>query len=243
MKAKLKKELTAAFAPPEPKNREKFLAAYPYPKLTYPEFVLSQICYIRKRIWLVSAVILLSGIFTVSLISDSAVLLVWIFSALIPVLAMLTAAEISRSDIFGMSEIESGCRFALPQVMGARMIILGICNFAVIAAAAAVLGFFSPLGIAKSALYILTPYTLVNGISLLVFGRVKGRDGVYLSAAAALGVSLSGMIFSKRELFDVRTANIFMLAVCAAGIMLMTFRIKKLLTGENFYGIKDRQSY
>lgn len=240
MKAKLKKELTAAFVPPEPKNREKFLAEFPYPKLTYPEFVISQICYIRKRIWFVSLIVLLSGTVTVSLISDSSMILIWIISALIPVLAMMTAAEISRSDIFGMSEIESGCRFALPQVMGARMIILGICNFAVIAAASAVMGTFSALGTAKAALYIITPYASVNGISLFILGRVRGRDGVYLSAAAALGVTLSGMIFSKRELFDERTANIFMLAVCAAGVMLMTVQIKKLLTERtDHYGVKN----
>ena len=129
MRFNLKKELAEAFTPPESKGRDSFLAAIPYPKLTYPEFVL--------------VIILLAGSGTVCIIPESGMMLVWIISALIPLLAVLTAAEISRSDIFGMSEIESGCRFALPQVMGARMIILGICNFAVIAAATAVLGVFS----------------------------------------------------------------------------------------------------
>lgn len=240
MRFNLKKELAEAFTPPESKGRDSFLAAIPYPKLTYPEFVLSQICYIRKRIWFVSVIILLAGIGTVCIIPESGMMLVWIISALIPLLAVLTAAEISRSDIFGMSEIESGCRFALPQVMGARMIILGICNFAVIAAATAVLGVFSPFGIAKSALYILTPYVSVNGISLAILGRVRGQDGVYLSAAAALAVSLAGVIISGREIFDERFENAFMAAVCAAGAVLMTVQIKKIMIGkDNYYGIKD----
>lgn len=241
MKFNLKKELAEAFTPPEPKGRDRFLAAIPYPKLTYPEFVLLQICYIRKRVWFVSVIILLAGIGTVCIIPDSRMVLVWTISALIPLLAVLTAAEISRSDIFGMSEIEAGCRFALPQVMGARMIILGICNFAVIAAATVISGIFSPFGIARSALYILTPYVSVNGISLAIFSRVKGQDGVYLSAAAALAVSLAGVIlFGKEKFYDERLANALMTAVCAAGVILIIVQSKKILVGkDNYYGIKD----
>ncbi|MDE5741550.1 MAG: hypothetical protein K2H90_03790 [Oscillospiraceae bacterium] len=240
MRFNLKKELREAFTPPEPNGRDGFLAAIPYPKLTYREFVLSQICYIRKRIWFVSLLILLAGVGAVYIVPDSSMVLVWIISALIPLLAVLTAAEISRSDIFGMFEIEAVCRFALPQVIGARMIILGICNFAVIAAATAVLGIFSPLGIAKSALYILTPYVSVNGISLAIFGRVNGQDGVYLSVAAAFAVSLAGVILFGKELYDERMTNVLMMAVCVAGTVLMTVQIKKLLVGkDNYYGIKD----
>lgn len=240
MKFNLKKELGEAFTPPEPKGRDSFLAAIPYPKLTYPEFVLSQICYIRKRVWFVSVIILLAGIGTVCIIPDGRMVLVWVISALIPLLAVLTAAEISRSDIFGMSEIEAGCRFALPQVIGARMIILGICNFAVIAAAAVISGIFSPLGIVKSVLYILTPYVSVNGISLAIFGKVRGQDGIYLSAAAALAVSFAGVILFGKEFYDERYANVLMAAVCAAGAVLMIVQSKKILVGkDNYYGIKD----
>lgn len=236
----LKKEIYKACEPPQPKGRDGFLAAIPYPKLIYPEFVLSQICYIRKRVWFVSVIILLAGIGTVCIVPERSMTLVWIISALIPLLAVLTAAEISRSDIFGMSEIEAGCRFALPQVIGARMIILGICNFVVIATVTVISGVFSPFGIAMSALYILTPYVSVNGISLAIFGKVKGQDGVYLSTAAALGVSLAGVIIFGKEFYDERSANIFMAAVCAAGVVLMTVQSKKILIGkDNYYGIKD----
>lgn len=236
----IKKEIYKACEPPEPKNRDSFLKSLPYPKLTYPEFVLSQIGYIRKRMWVVSAFILLAGIFTACVIPYRETALLWVLSSLTPLLAVLTAAEISRSDIFGMSEIEAGCRFALPQVIGARMIILGICNFAVIAAAAVISGVFSPFGIAKSALYVLTPYVSVNGISLAIFGRVRGQDGVYLSAAAALAVSLAGVIIFGKEFYDKRSASFFMTAVCAAGVILMTVQSRKILVGkDNYYGIKD----
>lgn len=240
MKINLKKELREAFTPPAPTGRDSFLATIPYPKLTYPEFIMSQICYIRKRVWFISLLILLSGVGTVCIVPDSGMMPVWVISALIPFLALMTAAEISRSDIFGMSEIESACRFSLPQVIGARMIILGVCNFALIAAAAAALGIFSPFGIAKSALYILTPYVLVNGISLGIFGRVRGQDGVFLSATVALAVSLAGMIFLRKEIFNERTTTVFMLVICVFGTLLMTVQLRKILTRkENSYGTQN----
>lgn len=239
MTFKLKKEIREAFTPPEPKGRDGFLSSIPYPKLTYPEFLLSQIGYIRKRVWLFSAAVLLVGIGMVCIMPENGMMLIWIMSALIPFLAVLTASEISRSDVFGMSEIEASCRFALPQVMGARMIILGVCNFAVISAVTVITGIFSPFGIAKSALYILMPYVFVCGVSLAVFDKTRGQDGVFISAAAALAVSLAGIIFN-RSFYGGQTMNIFSMALCIVGMALMTFNIKKILVGkDNYYGIKN----
>ena len=42
------------------------------------------------------------------------------------------------------------------------------------------LRYFSPFGIAASALYILTPYLCVCGISLAVFARVRGQEEAYI---------------------------------------------------------------
>lgn len=239
----LKKEIYKACEPPQSAKRDSFLKSLPYPKLTYPEFVLSQIVYIRKRMWIISAFILLAGIFTACVIPYREMVLLWLLSSLTPFLALLTSAEISRSDIFGMSELEAGCRFALPQLAGARMLILGVCNFIVISSAAIILGIFSPFGIAKSALYILTPFISVCGISLAVFDKAKGQDGVYISGAAALAVSLLGIIlFSEDHYVGIHgnIANLINLAVCAAGTFLTIMQIKKILTGkDNHYGIKD----
>ncbi|MCM1022891.1 MAG: hypothetical protein NC395_02385 [Prevotella sp.] len=235
----VKKEIFGSVQPPEPKGRDGFLKALPYPKLTYPEFVLLQIGYIRKRVWLVSAAVLLAGIGTVCVMPENGRMIVWIMSALIPFLAVLTAAEISRSDVFGMSEIEAGCRFALPQITGARMIILGVCNFAVISVVTVLTGIFSPFGIAKSALYILMPYVFVCGISLTVFDRERGQDGVFISGAAALAVSLAGVILD-RSFYGGQMMNVLNIALCAVGAVMMTVKIKKLLVGkDNYYGIKD----
>lgn len=237
---KVKKELRNAFTPPKPQGKDKFLKAIHYPKMSYFEFILSQICYIRKRIWIFSIVLLLISIGAVCVIPQDQMYAVWIVSAVIPFLALLTATEISRSDLFGMSEIESGCRFSLPQLTGARMIILGACDFTVIPIVAVILSTFSPLGIIKTALYILTPFIIVNGISLAILNKVNGSDGILLSAAATVGVSLAGVLSFSRIAFDERLINTICAALCFAGLIVIAVQIKKIMIGkDNCYGIKN----
>ncbi len=233
----LKKEIYNASEPPEPKGKDVFLRALPYPKLTYPEFVFLQIGYIRKRMWVLSAAVILAGVCAVCVIPDRSALVLWIISSLAPFLAVFTSSEISRSCIFGMSEIEAGCRFALPQLTGARMLILGVCNFAVISAGTVISGIFSPYGVALSALYILTPYVCVCGISLAVFGKTRGHDGVYISGGLALAVSVLGIVlFPGGKLQSaVYFVNLSEFLLCAAGTVFTVIQIKKLLVGKDFY--------
>lgn len=237
---KIEKALRSAFTPPEPRNKGKFIDSMRYPKLSYSEFILSQICYIRKRVWLFSAAVLLLAIGAVYIIPQNEIYIVWVVSALIPFLALMTATEISRSDIFGMSELEAGCRYSLPQLIGARMIILGVSHFAVISAIVVVFGFFSPLGIMKAALYILTPYITVNGISLLVLDKVTGVEGVYISVAATIGVSLAGVFIFGRVPFDMRFVNALCTVLCAGGVVMIVIQIEKIMSGrDERYGIKN----
>ncbi len=237
---KLKKALQNAFTPPKAQGRDKFIRSINYPKMSYLGFILSQVCYIRKRIWIFSLALLLITLGAVCVIPQDQKYAVWIVSAFIPFLALLTATEISRSDIFGMSEIEAGCRFSLPQLTGARMIILGACDLTVIPIIAVILGVSSPLGIIKTALYIFTPFFTVNGISLAILNRVKGFDGVYFSAAAAVGVSLAGVLPFERIIVDERLKNAICAALCVFGLILIAVQIRKIMMGkDNCYGIKN----
>lgn len=239
----VKKDIYTAFTPPKPQKRDEFLGKIPYPKLSFTEFVLAQAAYIRKRMWTVSALILLVGIYAVcfmprGIYEYNRLAGVWIISSILPFLAMLTAAEISRSDIYGMTEIESGCRFGLTQIVTARLLILGICDFIVVSAVILVSGLFSPLGIVKSAVYILAPFLAVSGISLAVLRRFRGSEGAFLSAAAALGVSVAECILTSFAVYGTDEKwTVFCTAVCIVGIILMFANIKKIYNGEKNYGI------
>lgn len=238
----VKKELYEAFSPPEPKQKEKFLNALPYPELSFSQFVFSQIKYIRKRVWVVSVLIVAAAICTVCFMSlkNSAYIglpAVWIISSLTPFLAMLTASEISRSNMYGMTELETVCRFSLPQLTGARTLILGGVSFAVIAALTVISGIFTPVGIAKAAIYILAPFLLVNGISLAVFSRFKAREGGYISGAAALFVSVLGILLQGSQVnIPENICNNFCIVLCILGAATIILTMKKITNGANYYG-------
>lgn len=237
---KLKKALKNAFTPPTPQGRDRFIKSLSYPKLSYFEFILSQICYIRKRIWVFSAALLMMSIGAVCVVSRDKMYAIWIVSAFVPFLALLTASELSRSDMFGMSEIESGCRFSLPQLTVVRMIILGVTNLTVLPIISIILGSSSPFGIVRTALYILTPYIIVNGISLVILNKVSGSDGIYFSAAAAVGVSLAGALSFRKIAVDMHLINTVYLSLCVIGSIIITVQLKKIMIGrDNCNGIKN----
>ncbi|MBP0965027.1 MAG: hypothetical protein J5999_07010 [Oscillospiraceae bacterium] len=238
----VKKELYEAFSPPEPKRKEIFLNALPYPKLSFSQFVFSQIKYIRKRVWVASVLIVAAAVFTVCFMSLKApsyigLPAVWIISSLTPFLAMLTASEISRSNMYGMTELETACRFSLPQLTGARTLILGTVSFAVIAALTLLSGIFTPVGIANSAIYILTPFLLVNGISLAIFSRFKGKESGYISCVSALFVSVSGILLQGSQMkIPENICNNFCIALCIFGTVTIILTMKKITNGANYYG-------
>lgn len=229
MKRNLKKDIVKAFTPPEPRKRDAFLRSLPYPKLTYPEFVLGQIKYIRKRFWLVSAAVLIAASASAYVAAMGIIQTVWVISAFIPFLAVLTAAEISHSDVFGMSETETVCRFSLPQLTAARLMILGVFNLAALTMLTAVSEAALSVGAAKAALYIFTPYITVNGISLAVMSRIKGQEGVYSCAAAALGVSIAGFVIFGRGMLDERMTAAVNAVLCIFGIIIAVKYTKKLM--------------
>ena len=238
----VKKELHEAFSPPEPKRKEKFLNALHYPKLSFSEFVFSQIKYIRKRVWVTSMMIVAAAVFTVCFISlktPSYIGLpaVWIISSLTPFLAMLTASEISRSNIYGMTELETVCRFSLPKLTGTRTLILGGVSFAVIAALTVISGIFTPVGIANSAIYILTPFLLVNGISLAIFSRFKGKECGFIGCGAAVCVSVSGILLQGSQVeIPENICNNFCILLCIFGAAAIIINLKKITNGANYYG-------
>lgn len=186
--------------------------------------------------WVASVLTVAAAVFTVCFMSlnDPAYIglpAVWIISSLTPFLAMLTASEISRSNMYGMTELETACRFSQPQLTGARTLILGGVSFAVIS------GIFTPVGIAKAAIYILAPFLLVNGISLAVFSRFNAREGGYISGAAALFVSVSGILLQGSQMkIPENICNIFCIALCIFGTVTIILTMKKITNGANYYG-------
>ncbi len=211
MNKNLKRQLHEAFEPPKALRKQEFLKRLstmnpPEIKPLSFDFFLTQAGYIRKRIWLAEALLLL---LTVGYLSwnpffsfqgDLAVL-----SACTPFFALLTATELSRSVSYHMAELEMTTRFSLSQLVIVRMSVLGLSNllcllvffvFSLLQGQELSLSF----GVFRLGLFILLPYLSVCFGSIFVLNKVRSRDTSYYCAGISFFVSLSILVLYNNPL-------------------------------------------
>lgn len=190
-----KKELQAAFSAPEPKEKDQFIRKLHFPKLSYSDFLFSQLFYIRKRVWAAAALFTFLGM-GVSFLSPEGLQYTdtlnncWIIAALLPFIMLFSVTEILRSGNFGMAELEAGCRFSLQQVVTARILLLGGMNGALLLTLLLLFKRISVFGFGRMTVYFLLPYLLAGAVCLLLLNRIRGTEGIYACAGAACGVCL-----------------------------------------------------
>ncbi|RAV01201.1 hypothetical protein [Paenibacillus sp. YN15] len=235
MNRQWKKVLRDAFEAPEPADKERFLRTLRYPKITFRAFFLSQLGYIRKQVWAFALLTVLLGWF-VSFSAPAAshwrteAEALWIISAVLPLMALLTTTELFRSAFHRMAEVEMGCRFSLPQIILARAAILGVANFVLLTLLLAFVNHVTPIGLVRTALYLLVPYLMTCGICFWILNRWHGRDSIPACAAAACIISLADAIFSNTvQLLYAETNLIYWAGLFAASILLVTRQLTHVL--------------
>lgn len=202
MNKKLKREIQAFFAAPPPVQKEEFLKTLNFPKITYRRFLISQLCYIRKRVWTVSIMILLIGwaaaYLSVPYIQwNSDANKIWIISSILPFLAMFSVTEIYRSTAYRMVELEVSCRYCLSQVVMARITLLGGGNFIILILLWTILHQVTSFSLVQIIVYLMVPYLIVCSVCLLILNHVRGQEGIYGCAAAVCLCCTGNLIFSN----------------------------------------------
>ena len=186
MKQQLKMELKYMFEAPEPLHKKEFLRMLEQPKVSMLTFVLSQIGYIRRWIWIVSVLVYAISVMEAAWMAADTV---WVISALMPLLALTVVSESGRSENYEMAELEMATRFSLRSVILARLGILGMENLVI-------LGLLLPVGIWRQGsgvfqvgVYILFPYLMMTFAGLSVVRRIHGREAVYICIGIAVCIS------------------------------------------------------
>ena len=188
MNNKLKRSIQKAFEPPKPNQKEKtrFLRTLPQPRISMFRFILVQATYMRKMTLVFSVLLLLPAVIGANYISENTL---WIVSAFVPILGLLAVTEGNRSMMYGMSEFEMSTRFSLKSVVLARMSILGLINFAVIAILTPLCRIGNDFSLLQTGMYLLVPYLLTVNFSLWIARRVNGKETIYGCMCAAVIVS------------------------------------------------------
>lgn len=201
MKRKLKKELKKLYQPPKPLRKQAFLAELPKPRISNWDFLWSQVGYIRKWNWMVSAVVFICGL---CVGTDKGKQFTSVLAAMIPVLALSFVAEGSRSVRYGMAELEMASKFSMKAVLMAKFTILGIENAVLLAVLFPLLMRNENYGLLSAALMILFPYLLSCFCNLAIVRKIHGKESIYFCSTVCILISMcvSGIIYSKINIYS-----------------------------------------
>ncbi len=194
MNKKLKAALKSGFTPPPSRKRDIFINSISYPKATFSEVILSQVGFIRKRVWLLFAGCLCYAF----LYGNYAYMpnnVIAGISAILPLLSLCVVTEIYKSMAFNMEEMELACKYNLQKITLMRIGILGTISFAVLLAIVALAG-KSDYGTLRNAVYIMVPFLLSSYLSLLIISKIPYKEAIYVCAVVSGLISFLLLISS-----------------------------------------------
>lgn len=176
MNKRWKEALKQAYAAPEPAGRGDFLSRMEEPDMSWKDFIVSQLGYIRKWNWLMAAALFGMAVWG-SMREQQEI--TKIISALTPFLALSAAAESGRSLRYRMDELEMSGRFTLKAVIMARMGILGISDLALLGIVCPVLLWHRQTAFLSVGISVLLPYLLTSFCSLFILRRIREKESLY----------------------------------------------------------------
>ncbi len=187
MDKKLKLALKQSFTPPASQNREKFANSISYPQATFNEVFLSQIRFIRKRVWVMFALCVCSAFFyinTVPIKSD----IISVVSAILPLFVLCTTSEFFKSCSYNMEEMELACKYNLAKITLMRLGILGAASFVMLVLFICFAN-NNNFGVFRNAMYLTVPYLFSSYVSLLIVSKYHAKETTYVVAGVCGSVS------------------------------------------------------
>lgn len=156
---------------------------------------LTQISYIRKRIWILSALAVFATFFYTRFLEVPENILA-VVSAIFPLFSLCTITELYKSRAHHMDELELVCKYNLSVISLIRLTILGIANFLLLLLFVIIAG-KSNFGILRNTVYITAPYLLSCHLSLLIISKSSAREAIHACGAVSGAVSIFIMIINS----------------------------------------------
>lgn len=196
MKPELKKALQEVYEVPKAIHKKEFLRNLEKPQMNIHTFMLQQVSYIRKRVWLLSIAICVAALISIGYVGEDAI---WMSASMMPFIALCAVTENARSVTFGMAELEMASRFSLKSIVLARTGIIGVLHLGVFAVLVPFIGKSSFIPFTRTGFYLLVPYLLSSVLGLFVVRKFKEIDATYLcmvtsAIVCVLNIALKNII-------------------------------------------------
>lgn len=157
-------------------------------------FMLSQIAYIRKRVYLASLLIMALAIMVAGQTGADSV---WAVAAMMPFIALCMAAESARSETYGMAEFEMASRFSIKSIMLARFGTIGFMHMVLLCILIPVISHSTFLSHIQIGIYLLVPYLAASVLELAAVRRLRGKEAISVCLAISVMVSLLNTVVKE----------------------------------------------
>lgn len=238
MNKKLESLIKSAYELPSPSGKNEFLMNLEIPNINFYKFFIAQIKYIRKRVFLIQAIIMLICIIAILNIDKANLNIKYIsvLSSSIPFLVLILATEISRSISYNMAELEMTTRYSLAQIIIARTTILGSLNFIFLISLLISLKLKLEYSVLSIGIYIFTPFLSSCFGSLYVMNHVNNKNINFYCAGVSIFVSLTNIILCNltNNLYNYLNFRfgLILFLVLTIGI---TFQVKEFIRNMEEY--------
>ena len=199
MNRKLKENIAAAFDAPAPRRKTEFLSSINFLKVTLSDFILAQMGYIRKRVWLATLLAIASALLILyTNVTENVLGFVWSVSSLLPFTVLAGITEIARSISYNMAELESSCKYSFSDVVLARLGIIGCINLLMFAIVIALFHIEGSIGVWRLGTYLFVPYLLSCALSLFTLNRLRSKENIYICGGISGFVSITNAFLSNQ---------------------------------------------
>lgn len=230
MRKRMRQHLYNVFEAPSSQKKHEFIQRLNYPKTRRKDFLLSQLGYIHRKVWIASLGLFIIAMIFETQIQTGDIKLLWVISALIPFFVMTSITEIARSTVFGMEELEMSTKYNLKKILLTRMEILGAGNILMLLAVLPLLAEKVNIGILITGVYLMVPYLLTCILSCMVLNRIGNKEIPVGCAGAAAFVSILGFVLnSVQSAIYQERYFIFWLATLVVLIILLFRGLRQLI--------------
>ena len=187
-------------------------------------FMLSQITYIRKRVYLVSLLILALAVIAANYAGTDSVGAV---AAMMPFIALCMVTESARSETYGMAELEMASRFSIKTIMLARFGTIGFVHMILLCILIPVVVRSALISFIHAGIYLLVPYLAASVLECTAVRRFRGKEAISVCMAISVMVSVINTILRGLllELFGSRQFLVWIgLAIYLAGRTVVEYR-------------------
>ena len=190
------------------------------------KMILMQAGYIRKRIWLLS--VLIVAVFFFPYEDEEKI---FTASGLMPFMACLSIFEVFRSEYHGVSELEAVTKFSAKGVFFAKMTLISAFQLMLTVIAAFLFGTDNPYGIAVSGSVLLIPWFITSIISLIVERSEFGRNNRFSFVGVSLVVACVHTVLVNYGFYRYMDMRVLILAA-ALLFAVNIFEVRKTIETE-----------